>query len=95
MSLKSMGFKVYVDPYGFGESAIRLTREKNYVNAGKAELIEHRKNKENKSLIMLYMIFLHFLKISLKNVKKMIALLKTHLKKDLLLRYLTYLKEIS
>lgn len=45
MSLKSMGFKVYVDPYGFGESAIRLTREKNYVNAGKAELIEHRKNK--------------------------------------------------
>ena len=45
MSLKSMGFKVYVDPYGFGESAIRLTREKNYVNAGKAELIEYRKNK--------------------------------------------------
>ena len=45
MSLKSMGFKVHVDPYGFGESAIRLTREKNYVNAGKAELIEYRKNK--------------------------------------------------
>ena len=42
MSLKQYGYKVYGDSYGWGKSAVKLTKDRKYVSDGRIELIESR-----------------------------------------------------